>query len=105
MVVAAMVALAIRLGMLSGTVSYTHLQIFVVVKEALVGLNGLFGQVDTVGAKLKSGTRLVKANVAIVANEMCIRDSPEHRHTGRTGIWAKAGLGQLCPAAVCHRCV
>ena len=25
-------------------------------------------RVDTVGAKLKSGTRLVKANVAIVAN-------------------------------------
>ena len=21
---------------------------------------------------------------------------PEHRHTGRTGVWAKAGLGQLC---------
>lgn len=51
-------------------------QIFVVVKEALVGLNGLFGQVDTVGAKLKSGTRLVKANVAIVANAQQLQTTP-----------------------------
>ena len=37
-------------------------------EEALVGLNGLLGQVDAVGAHVKGVARLVEADVAVVAD-------------------------------------
>ena len=43
-------------------------QIHIAVKEALVCLNGLGGQVHTVGLQLKGFARLVEADVAVVAD-------------------------------------
>ncbi len=50
----------------------------VAVKEALVGLDGLLGQVDAVGAQLKGLARLVEADVAVVADAQQLQIDAAH---------------------------
>src|SRR5699024_7451666 len=52
---------------------------FIVVKEPLVGLNGLGRQVHAVGAQLEGGTRLVEADVAVVADAQQLQVNAAHR--------------------------
>ncbi len=53
-------------------------QIFVAVKEALVGLDGGFGQIDAVGLQLKRIARLVEADVAVRAEAQQLQVDAAH---------------------------
>ena len=53
-------------------------QVYVAVKEALVGLDGLLGQVHTVGLQLKGLARLVEADVAVVADAQQLQVDAAH---------------------------
>ena len=53
-------------------------RVYVAVKEALVGLDGLLGQVHTVGLQLKGLARLVEADVAVVADAQQLQVDATH---------------------------
>ena len=53
-------------------------QIFVAVKEALVGLDGGFAQIDAVGLQLKRLARLVEADVAVRAKAQQLQVDAAH---------------------------
>ena len=61
----------------SGVTGLGH-PVRVVVEEPLVGLNGIGGQVHTVGAQLKGGARLVEADVAVVADAQQLQVDTAH---------------------------